>query len=185
MAISVCVLRSGGDFKPEHVYRLKAMIKGMQFLCLSDVPLECDWIPLQKDWPGWWSKLEIFSPTLCEDIFYLDLDTTVLKMPTMPDRTTVLRDFGDPGMMASGLMFIKHEDKAAIWEAFNRNPQANMAANVKWPNLGDQGFLQPFLKNAQRWQHIAKVYSFKNHCKHGVPEDAEVICYHGKPRPWD
>jgi hypothetical protein len=51
---------------------------------------------------------------------------------------------------------------------------------------GDQGFLQSVLGDCQRWQDVAGgIYSYKAHCSRGVPADARVICFHGKPRPWD
>ncbi|MHC4270459.1 MAG: hypothetical protein ACYSTS_18650, partial [Planctomycetota bacterium] len=30
-----------------------------------------------------------------------------------------------------------------------------------------------------------KIVSFKHHCKNGAPKDAEIVCFHGKPRPKD
>lgn len=181
MALNVCVLRSGGDFKPEHVNRLAAMVPDL--ICLTDMQVEgVKTIPLQHDWPKWWSKINIFSPDIESDIMYFDLDTTVLKMPVMPTKTTVLRDFTDHRVIGSGLMFIKHEDKAQVWDDFVKNARHIMDTCKHWPNYGDQGYLRRFFIRAQKWQDIAKVYSYK---MHGFPDDAEVVCFHGKPRPWD
>ena len=51
-----CVLRSGGDYAPKHVYALQKMcskfMPAHDFFCLSDVELECDTIPLRHGWPG-------------------------------------------------------------------------------------------------------------------------------------
>lgn len=180
--MNLCVLRSGGDFKPEHVQRLARQVKNL--VCLSDVEIEgIKTIPLQHDWPGWWAKMEIYHPDIKGDVFYLDLDTLVLKMPAMPSVDTVLTDFGDPHVIGSGLMYLTEATRAVIWQAFTANPGKAMGSHIKWP-AGDQGFILPYLKHAQRWQKIAKVYSYKLHCKRGIPADAQIVCFHGKPRPW-
>ena len=94
----VCVLRSGGDFRPEHAQRLARQVSGL--VCLSDVQ-----VPgvatrvLQHGWPGWWSKMEAFAPELEGDVLLIDLDTLVLRMPALPAVTTVLPDFYRPELM--------------------------------------------------------------------------------------
>lgn len=181
--MNICVLRLGGEFKPEHVQRLAKQVPDL--VCLSDVNIKgVETIPLQYTWPKWWAKLELFRPDIEHDLFYLDLDTTVHNMPAMPDKTTVLTDFGDKSVIATGLMFIKHEDKAVIWNHFIANPHKAMSEHIKWP-AGDGGFINRFYHDKQRWQHIANVYSYKMHCGKGVPKDAHIVCHHGKPRPWD
>jgi hypothetical protein len=182
LALNLCVLRSGGDFLPEHVQRLARQVPDL--VCLSDVPVDdVKTLPLKYAWPGWWAKMEIYRPDIKGDVFYIDLDTLVIKMPEMPDRTTVLTDFGDSKVIGSGLMYLTEKDRAVIWNAFIENPDKAMAAHLKWP-AGDQGFILPYVKNAQRWQHIARVYSYKQHCLKGIPENAHIVCFHGKPRPW-
>ena len=157
------------------------MVPGL--VALSDVPIEgIRTIPLAHDWPGWWAKMELFRPDIPGDLFYLDLDTTVIRMPDMPNADAVLTDFGDRSVIGSGLMYLTEETRARVWADWMRFPDVHMKRHTKWP-AGDQGFLLPHLRRALRWQAIAKVYSYKIHCKRGIPADADVICYHGKPRP--
>lgn len=181
--MNICVLRSGGDFGPEHVQRLAKQIPDLY--ALSDVSVEgVPTIPLQYDWPTWWAKMELFRPDIKGDLFFADLDTLVLKMPELPSVDTVLTDFGDPTVIGSGLMYLTEATRARIWEQWIKCPQAHMENHVKWP-AGDQGFLLKFLKNANKWQLRSRVYSWKVHCKKGIPQDAEIVCFHGNPRPWD
>ena len=76
--IVASVLRSGGDFKPEHVYALQKMcakyLPPQEFVCLSDVELECETILLLHDWAGWWAKMELFR---LPSALYFDLDTVL------------------------------------------------------------------------------------------------------------
>lgn len=184
MATKACVLRSGGDFRPEHVQWLARQVPGL--VCLSDVPVDgVRTIPLRHEWPGWWAKMEMFGPSLDGDVLMLDLDTVVLDMPAMPDRTTVLRDFYRPDLIGSGLMYVTAADRARVWEAFTRDPGKAMASCTQFPRWGDQGFLMDFLADAKRWQDVAPVMSYKVHCAKGLPDGAQVVCFHGKPRPWD
>lgn len=183
MQTNICVLKSGGDFKPEHVQRLAKQVPDL--VCLSDVEIQgVKTIPLEYEWPKWWSKINLFSPYLQGDLFYIDLDSTVINMPVMPDVTTVLTDFGDNNVIATGLMYIKQDDKAIVWDNFIANPNKAMSEHISWPS-GDGGFINKFYYDKQRWQDIAKVYSYKVHCGKGYPSDAEIICHHGKPRPWE
>ncbi len=183
--IKACVLRSGGDFRPEHVQWLARQVPGL--VCLSDVPVEgVQTIPLQHDWPGWWSKMEMLGPSLNGDVLMMDLDTVVLSLPDMPTETTVLRDFNAPEVMGSGFMFVTAADRARIWETWIADPERHMRENQRWPEAwGDQGFLKPLIGHCQKWQDVAKVYSYKVHCQRGKPDDAQVVCFHGKPRPLD
>lgn len=181
--MNICVMQSGGDFNESHVHRLAKQVPDL--VCLSDVNIKgVKTIKLDNKWPSWWCKMNMFSPKLKGDLFYFDLDTLVIKMPDIPTETTVLTDFGDKNVIGSGLMFLKEDDRVQVWEDWIKDPLSNMKAHVKWP-AGDQGFLLKYYRNAQRWQDIAKVYSWKVHCGKGIPSDAEVICFHGKPRPWD
>lgn len=179
----VCVLRSGGDFSPEHVRWLAKQVPGL--VCLSDVPVPgVETIPLAHDWPGWWAKLEMFAPSLSGDVLMIDLDTVVKELPAQPERTTVLRDFTEPSIIGSGLMYVTADDRARVWAAWIADPAGHMAACKRWPKWGDQGFLMDHLADAARWQDSEPVYSYKVHCQRGMPTDAKVVCFHGKPRPW-
>lgn len=154
-------------------------------VCLSDVDVPgVPCIPLEYDWPKWWAKLEICRPDIKGDVFFIDLDTNVYKMPEMPGVDTVLTDFGDPNVIGSGLMYLTEETRLKVWEEFIKDPKKNMAAHIKWP-AGDQGFFLRFLKGAKRWQSLINVYSYKIHCKKGIPDNTDILCFHGKPRPWN
>ncbi len=183
MVTNICVLKSGGEFLPEHVYRLSEQVPDL--VCLSDIKIKgIKTIPMSNNWPKWWSKLELFNPLIKGDLMYFDLDTLVINIPPTPSITTVLTDFGDSNVIATGLMFLKEADRVQVWNEWIKSPQSHMNAHIKWP-AGDGGFLNKFYHKCQRWQDIAKVYSWKYDCAKGVQVDADIICFHGKPRPWD
>jgi hypothetical protein len=91
-----CVLWEG-DFRTrnysfEWVRKLKHMVAENltiphEFVCLSNLPLPqvahklgIKRIPLVNDWPGWWSKIELFRPGLFKNrVLYLDLDLIIIR----------------------------------------------------------------------------------------------------------
>lgn len=182
MSTLVCVLRSRGDFAPAHVQWLASQVPGL--VCLSD----CDvpgvpTVRLRTKWPGWWAKMEAFDTELIPgDVLLMDLDTVVLQVPALPDCTTVLDDFYRPELMGSGFMFLKAPDRNRAWALFNLNPERHMRECVTRRRWGDQGFLNPIIGNSRRWG--PEVRSYKAHCLNGVPAGTQVVCFHGRPRPW-
>lgn len=195
MTAIVCVLRSGGDFRPEHVQRLARQIPGL--VCLSDATVEgVPCIPLAYKWPGWWSKMGLFRPDLSGDLLYFDLDTVIvgdLSELASLGRTTLLSDFYYPERPASGLMYLAESDRAKVWAAWIADPKEAMR---KCMRHGDQQFIGEVLHDAQRFQDVlpGRVVSYKVHVAKGlnkrsigngnVPAGASVVCFHGRPRPW-
>lgn len=67
--------------------------------------------------------------------------------------------------------------------AFIANPSGHMQRCRTRERWGDQGFLMPLIGRAARWG--SNVVSWKVHCRDGIPSGADVVCFHGKPRPWE
>lgn len=201
MAVRVAlVLRSGGEYKPAHVRALVTQLErhlpGVQIVCLSDVGVPCERVPLEYGWHSWWSKLELFRPDLAGDLLYIDLDTVVvgcLSELASLGRTTLLSDFYYPERPASGLMYLTESDRAKVWAAWIADPKEAMR---KCMRHGDQQFIGEVLHDAQRFQDVlpGRVVSYKVHVAKGlnkrsigdgtVPVGASVVCFHGRPRPW-
>jgi hypothetical protein len=184
----VCVLRSGGDYNASHVEWLAKQVPSL--VCLSDTKINgVLTVPLKFNWRGWWAKMELFSNSIEGDLFYLDLDTVIVG--NIDDllnvgKTTVLKDFYKPNRMGSGLMYIAQQDKQRIWDAFKKDPNLHMMTCNNPQKWGDQGFLQDFIGDAQKWQDVLpdQVVSYKVHCQKGLPQSAKVVCFHGQPRPF-
>jgi hypothetical protein len=189
-----CVLRSGGEYTAAHVERLRAGVArhlpGVGFVCLSDVPVDCERVELEHGWPGWWAKMELFRPGL-GDTLYFDLDTVILGDLTgivdaarTGDGPVIMRDVYRPTGLQSSVMWLPDKAKAEIWKAFSLGPD-------RWMRLhkagGDQAFLERFWLGARRWQDICPgaLASYKVDCRKGVPSETRAVVFHGKPRPWD
>lgn len=193
----VLVLRSGGEYKPEHVQRLASQLREQLFepLVYSDVDVPgVERVPLRYPWGGWWAKMNIFDPRVPGDFLYMDLDTRICgDITDIASRTeiTLLRDFYRPGRLQSGLMFLPEEARRETWSRFHEQH-----IHI-YP--GDGQFLDSIWRNrARTWQDDlpGQVVSYKCHVmkdskkpgKHigdgTVPKNARIVCFHGRPRPW-
>jgi hypothetical protein len=176
------VLKSGGCYTPEYVEILKAGVdanlSGHEFICLSDMDVPGK-LPLERDLPGWYSKLEIFR--LKGKVLYFDLDTIITgdltDIASYPHRFTMLQDFMFPDQCASGVM-AWDGDYSHIYENFDVSMIENY---LKRPKFGDQGYISEQVK-ADTFQSLfpGQIMSRKMH-RHR--ESARVVCYHGHPRP--
>ncbi|MHB2169962.1 hypothetical protein [Alsobacter sp. R-9] len=198
MLTVACVLRSGGEYLPHHVVRLREGVRRwleqpFRFVCLADTPIpEVNCVLLRHDWPRWWAKLELFRPgVLSGRVLYLDLDTDIVgPLDDLVDghRFTVLRNFWtETGTrIGSGLM-AWNCDLSPLYETFRGHARDFMNLPQTPDNLGDQGFIQRHSPvPMDRWQDRfpGRVVSFRRHCTRGVPPGASIVCYGGPVRPW-
>ena len=194
--VVVCVYRTGGDFFPNYVHRLVSAVRRnslleLDILCLTDDPaLSGDFktVPLKDTWPGWWSKVEMFR----SDIFdhrravYFDLDTVLLgnidPLFEMEEWFGALRPWNARnranGIFASGVL---SWDPARYGWLYNEFQNEHMRQF-----RGDQEYFSSQLNQRQYpWkplQEVIPICSFKRQCRQGVPADARIVCFHGKPR---
>lgn len=191
------VLRAGGKhgYAPEHAERLAAQVDqfspGTSIVMLTDCHVDRRFcLPLQYDWPGWWSKMELFRPDIHGDLFYLDLDTTILKdIRPMAKVNTLcaISHRGNPAKkMCSGVMYLPAQYRKRTWERWmNYGPERAMR-----DFRGDQDFLAA--QWGSRWARFEKLIpgcavSFKYHVQpaKAVPKDTLMVYYHGYPKSWD
>jgi hypothetical protein len=182
------VYREGGDYKPEHVERIRAQCEkhapGVEFLCLQgDL--------LYEGWPGWWAKMSLFR--YHGPILYMDLDTAIVGdlAPLLAEvenhEFIALRNpLPTPSRFGSGLMGWAG-DMSHIYCRFRQDAPRHMARCNTRELWGDQGFISEDYPNPVFWQDLfpGEILSWKVDCKMGVPEAARVVYFHGLPRPWE
>lgn len=196
----VTVLRTSKDYKKDYVDLLYNQCKKhaphIEFVCLSDDPKVPGYLKLEHDWPKWWPKIEIFK--IHGPVLYMDLDTVVLRpvddmiLEASKYDFVSIRDFYKDKdklerSVGSGLMYWKG-DMSYLYEEFKKDPTRHMNECTTGRWWGDQGFIERYLKEKPVfWQHISpnRVVSWKMHCRFGIPKDASVIAFHGKPKPWE
>lgn len=194
-----CVLRSGGEYRPEHVIALRdGVIANLsaphRFVCLSDLDVHGVWtLPLGIDaHPGWWSKMALFRPyRLKGRALFLDLDTVIVgdlsELAAYAGPFAMLSDFLRPARPASGVMAWDAgcDTLRAVWEAWITGPEGHMHEHR---GGGDQSFIRSVVGDAvDRLSDLypGQMVSYKIHCKGGVPDGARAVAAHGRPKPWD
>lgn len=205
MLTVACVLRSGGIYTADWVRKLRdGVARNLtlphKFVCLSDVDVPCERIPLVTDWRGWWSKVCLLRYGLfVGPVLYLDLDSVVVGsldgIAAHPHRFTMAHEFYRPSMLCSTAM-AWHGDYSFIYEAFEAEPERHMNIyDHEMPRrsgrIGDQAFIEDQLKAAGDpvatfrdlfGEH--SIASYKVHeCQSAPPPDAAVVAFHGSPKP--
>lgn len=190
----VTVLRSGGDYKPEHVERLRRMcqeyIPQGEFVCLSDVQgMDVTTIELVHGWPGWWSKIEAFM--IPGPVLFFDLDTSIvgscdswlnaiIEKPFVTLRD-VYRGRDNPFAVQSSIMYWSG-DMSYLYEKFKARPDCSIPG-------GDQIFIQTNLRQRAAFlqDYTDSILSYKADIRDGsrCASEASVVFFHGKPRPWE
>lgn len=159
--------------------------------CITDYekPLPSYVLPIFAD-PGiksWWAKIALFRPDnglpKGERVLYFDLDTVITgdlsDIANYRGKFAMLRDFYFKGNLNSGLMAWEAGTLDHLWRVWDRcgRPQFHPG--------GDQAWIEEIQETADLWQDFIpnQIFSWKTECQDGVPENARVVCFHGKPRP--
>ena len=207
MITVACVLKSGGRYDAEWVRKLRDGVArhltlDHRFVCLSDVDVPCERIPLATDWPGWWSKLSLFREGLFDgSVLYFDLDTVVVgsldEIARHPHEFTMAHEYYRPDRMCSTAMAWTG-DQSFLFDAFMADPKgiARLYDDVLPPKdgrIGDQSFIEDQFKafgvRPDTFRDLfgeRAIASYKVHCcEKAPPEDAAVVAFHGRPKPCD
>ena len=199
------VCRSGSFYSPEiYVDRLYRQVRRWmppvpwKFRCLTDTPMPWlfeyggrlkgrkgwdgyDTIPLLHDWPGWWSKLELFRPGLFDGlVLYLDLDTLIVG-PLDPligygGRFAALSDFYSPTLAESGVMLFQGGDLGRIYRHALRDP-------APLDHTGEARFWRQY-EDPERLQDLfpGMFGSYNADELATGPGDFSVVSFHGHPK---
>lgn len=204
--INVVCLKWGDKYGAEYVNRLyhgvqRNITHDIRFWCFTEnasgIRSDVEILPLNhgKSLHTWWHKIWLFSShnglPLGEQILYIDLDTLIvgymddlMAVDQVPD-LVVLRDFYQgiartAGEVGSGIMSWRHGVYDHIWQQFAEDTEA--AVQSVHPH-GDQAWIAANIEAWYYWQDLfpGRVVSYKIHCADGLPKDASIVCYHGRP----
>ena len=201
----VTVLRSGREFLPTHVLALRRMVwenspPNTDFICLSDVKIPGVYtLPLLHKWPGFWAKMELFSPAMKDDFLFMDLDTVILGPIDDFLKPRPLTTFG------GALMWLPEKDRVEPWELFNKNPEGVMAEyggedvflRAVWakqhtvPRTFVDQVLRDRTMTLQWHKELPEQLAFRKYRGLLQPgssitrsDDTRIVIFSGLPRPW-
>ena len=190
-----CVLKSGGIYTHEWVKKLQASVAeyspDCRFVCLTDMPVpQCENIPLAQDWPSWWSKINLFQPSvLTGPTIYLDLDTIVTgDISVLADvhGFHMVQDFNHPDLFNSSAMFWKRPPVGIYYDMIkNSGSIITKYSENMGGKIGDQAYISDSMgKMGQEIRTFPKelVVSYKRDAIKGPPKGAVAVTFHGKPK---
>jgi cellulose synthase/poly-beta-1,6-N-acetylglucosamine synthase-like glycosyltransferase len=201
MRTIVMVLRRGKDFTFNDVTLLASHIIGKwegekpKIICLWDGGHydlgNIELIPLNNDYQGTWSRMMLYSPDMEQyrPFLYIDLDTVIINslekiFELVKDSSMFipLEDFYQKGQLATGLVWVPagSEKIKGIWRAWSK--QKGLGNRMDY-------FLRKAVQPDTFWQNLTKsIIDFKpkgGELLKEVPKNADLICFHGKPRIHD
>lgn len=201
----VLVLRTGGDFNFQDVDLLATHLhktwKGsskLNIYCLYDgVQTSYDMIhytllPMEVNWKGWWSKLNLYSSSLSylRPFLFLDLDTAVLRdwsediIPQNALQSFIaIEDFYKPGVGNTGVLWIPNDNKInTVFNVFAKDSDLYIKANSR----GDASFVNKVIRPDLLFQSFTKSFTTFKPLRKGwlteVPKEVSFVCFHGQPR---
>ncbi len=202
-----CVLRSGGIYDASWVAKLQRGVARHltlphRFICFSDmdVPSGVERIPLATNWPGWWSKLEMFAVPREGVTLYFDLDTVVVgsldAIAAYPHRFTMAHEFYRPHLFCSTAMAWSGDwSTIAVQFADDPNEWRRLYDDVL-PNtsgrIGDQAWIEDCLYDPGQPVDTFRdlfgersIASWKVHVRDGGGLDGSeaVVAFHGSEKP--
>lgn len=146
-------------YDKEYVNKLYRAIKRnyqgkINFYCLSNAIVDVDTIQLKNDWPGWWSKIELFRKNLFDGpVLYLDLDVIILDSIDIVLQNVDYKNFymiksvtPESGNANSSIMSWEG-DYSFIYDNFLENKDVIMSRYQKGNLIGDQAYIQSVLSN--------------------------------------
>lgn len=190
---TVCV----GDKYPDEAVRVvKRMVAANlsqphNFVCLSDRQIEDVHCLIPREiWPGWWSKLLLFRHAAGANL-YLDLDVVVTGplddlVSTRLSMPANWAQSGHGGCQSSVMAWTnRYPDLCDQFDPSKLEPPVNGNCGAYEGLWGDQEYITRELgtPGGALIDAMPGIYSYKYHCRQGLPADARVVCFHGRPKP--
>ena len=195
--IEVVCVKWGTKFTPQYVNNLYNGIKhntniNFRFHCYTDSTTDLQDPIITHKLPegleGWWNKVYLFSDQLTHDIgadmVYMDLDTVITGnidhiLRYKPKHFAGLENWYRPGQLNSSVMLWQHGNMFKAWNDFAEDPQRAINSTTD----GDQEFINRYMTEADylQTQFPKQLFSYKQSCSKGLPNDTRLVCYHGTP----
>jgi hypothetical protein len=198
----VLVLKSGGDFEFRDVELIARHINEKwrdslkpRIICLWD-KASCSYnlgnieiVPLTNNYPGTWSRMQLYSPEMeiYRPFLYVDLDTAIINslenifdLIKDPTQLIVLEDFWQKNQIATGLVWFPSSSYKIkeVWDAWQESSKAF--------GFRMDTFLRTRLGKTIFWQQLTNtIHDFKPRPSRfltQLPDEVDLVCFHGKPR---
>ena len=206
--LTVVCFKWGDRYRAAHVNRLAAMVARYlcvphEIVCVTDdtrgidphirlAPVETHLIGLGLAYP----KIAVWGRAYGRRMLVLDLDITITRpvghLVSRAESIVLLKEFDftprsrsmRPAFYNTSVMLIDHDAAPDLWSDFAvpASVEAIRAARM----IGDdQTWVSIRLGPDRAVFPEGEIASFKFHVRNGIHEDAAIVVYHGRPKPWD
>lgn len=194
----VCVLKSGGDYYPKQVAALKRQVDKYipsvdEFICYTDIDFTLEGVtckPLVGRLPGKWSMQEVFREkgkvmaTGLDLILYKNLDW-LYELADQMDKNTFygMNSFRNPKKWGNNPMLWRGDWSKLFYKFQNHPYKVQLKLEQEWTH---RKLIQLNADVRRLDDKGLKIYSYKHHIKGNeeLPEDMDMMVFHGNPRPW-
>ena len=200
-----CVwVRGPANYTIEHVKTLHRMVLRnttgeIEFVCFTDhleayatlMSLGIKVIIVDPDVSGWWQKPKLFNKghwRKNDRVMYIDLDTVITgcldPLFGINHHTAAIANFGvnfkHSKYNSSVVVWDAHGPARRVWDKFNRDQERIIKALH-----GDQCWFWRVMLDDVHTFPPGDVISYKYEARKRGVRNARVICFHGKPDPWE
>lgn len=192
----------GQKYGPEYplhlgdmIARNSTQIEEMSLECITDRPGDLPEgiraIKSHSGYPGWWAKIQLFSPDMPWDegdqIIYLDLDVIITgRLEQLVGVEGIIRDWHWP-CYNSSVMSWRHGQHREIWDLWTSDeidapPRSDIADLL--PKGQVNGGDQVYITEVSRWDTFPSTWfpSYRK-CAAGPPAGSVAVIMHGDPKP--
>lgn len=191
--LTVLCIQWGDKYADEYVYRLRDSVArnlrfSHRFVCMTDHVLPgIDTTEPVTNLPGWWQKVGLFAPGVADGLtMFLDLDVVIVgsldglvaSAVWFPLAMALNFPQSGHGGWQSSVMFwngYENERRHLVWEDFRPEVMELMHGDQDWITWIVGGAITPI--------DSGLVVSYKYDCKNGLPPNARIVLFHGKPDP--
>lgn len=193
----VCCFRTGGEYKPEHVEALykqtcRQTTKKYNFVCYTDYAESFSdgitVIPLEKNYPGWWSCVELWrhqGPSIIiglDTMFIGNIDHILqLACDVKGNEFLLLESFWHLGQYINGMQ-IWNGDWSWLYKNFNYEKQSTEYRGDE--NYQIESLMRVGVSIGRIQMRVDGVYSYKDQYLRGKAKDPRVLIFYGKDKPW-
>lgn len=198
----ITVLKSGPDWKPEFVIKLKKAVDNFltlphEFYCISDIEIpEVNSLPMipVNAW-GVWAKPQLFRKDLnfTENCLYIDLDTIICG--SLDIIVNDIKDYkflmsSDPwkGDISCSALMWWNGDYSHIWDLFCEQPVDVWHSQYQSPEkYVDQGFISDRVEHELIQHKLLDPARITRICKRPLKENHNhsILFCSGKRKPWN
>ena len=196
----VCCYRTGGVYKAEHIAALYSQVLknttiDCEFVCYTDDPDSLDHldsitvIRLEKDYPGWWSCVELWKhqgPSIIvglDTLFLGNIDHILeFACDVSPNEFFLLASFWHLGQVINGMQ-IWNGDWSWLYKNFDfekASAEYRGDENYQIQSLLNRGVTIGTIQDK-----VLGVYSYRDHYLRGKARDPRVMIFYGKHKPWN